>query len=319
MNDKYHIAKLENEIIKTVYDSVKDIPRPFGVLLSGGFDSGLLAALTKPDFVFTVRFDKGPKYDESRYADAIIDHLGLRSKTIVIQPRKEDFDEHAEAAIKAYGKPVSHFSLVPFYLLMKQVADHCKGYEPHVLSGEGPDEYLGGYARYLIFERLNSLYQEPELINYHETIDHVLKNNTLKKYTDFMGYDYKEIDKHTDLSKLSDYEYLGKLGYLDMELGEIEKMEQAMAKANGVNLHYPYLKPLFAEYCYRLPDDLKIRDGITKWVFREVCKKYLPELVWDRAKMGGPVAPINHWLGGSQSEFSKEKWIEYQEKVLIKT
>jgi len=313
MKDAYHIAKLENEIIKTVSNYVANIPRPFGVLLSGGFDSGLLAALTKPDFVVTLRFDKGPKYDESRYADAIIDHLRLRSKTIVVTPTKEDFEKNAPAAVEAYGKTCSHFSLVPFYMAMRQVADHCQGYEPHVLSGEGPDEYLGGYARYIIFDRFNKLYEEPELINYHETIDKALGDNTLKKYVDFMGYDFKEIP---NIGKVSEYPYLGKIGYIDMEAGEIEKMEQAMAKATGVNLHYPYIDPLFAEYCYRLPDDLKVRDGVTKWAFRQVCKKYLPELVWNRAKMGGPVAPVNHWLGGSESEFSKERWIQYQQKIL---
>lgn len=323
MNDRYHIAKLENEIINTVYGLVKNIPRPFGVFLSGGFDSGLLAALTKPDFVFTVRFNKGPKYDESWYADAIIDYLRLRSRTIVVEVGKSDFEENAEAAIKAYGKPITHFSLVPFYILTKVAANHFKslGCEPHVLSGEGPDEYLGGYARYIIFDRLQRLYEEPELINYTETIDRVLKDNPLVKYMEFMGYTGARVDELTTtdkLSKMDAYPFLGKLGAMDMWLGEIEKMEQAMAKANGLHLHYPYIEPSFQEYCFRLPDNLKVRDGVTKWAFREVCKKYLPQEVWNRSKMGGPVAPINHWLGGAESEFSKEVWIQYQNKVLTK-
>ena len=93
-------------------------------------------------------------------------------------------------------------------------------------------------------------------------------------------------------------------------------MEQKLAKANGVHLHYPYINEIFAEYCYNLPDHLKIRNGVTKWAFRQVCRKYLPEFIMDRSKMGGPVAPVNYWIGGQAGELNKDKYINLQKEVL---
>lgn len=104
-----------------------------------------------------------------------------------------------------------------------------------------------------------------------------------------------------------------------MELGMIEHMEQKLAKHFNLHLHYPYIDDSLAEYCYRLPDDLKVRNGITKYAFRVICSKFLPKMMLDRAKMGGPVAPVNKWMAwGSEAEFSKEKWINYQNKILHK-
>lgn len=322
-DDLYLISELEDKTLQTIYEYVqRNVPRPFGLLLSGGFDSGLLAAVTKPDFVFTVRFPYGIKYDESRYADAVIDHLNLRSRTTILEPRKEDFERDAADAIKVIGEPVTHFSIVPFYMVMRLAAERmqAEGVTPHVLSGEGPDEYLGGYARQIIFDEFYKLYRIPELRNYHETIDRVLTKDSsyieehlVHLYGEMMGYPPDKIKDYASMFKLP---LQGRIGKMDMELGVIEKFEQKLAKAAGVNLHYPYINEEYAEYCYRLSDNLKIRGGVTKWGFRQICKKYLPGFMMDRAKMGGPVAPINTWLGKPELGFGKSAWLEYQQKIL---
>ena len=319
-NDLYHIGELEDKILETISSYVRlNVPRPFGLLLSGGFDSGLLAAITKPDFVFTIRFPYGVKYDESRYCDAIIDHLGLRSKTYIIEPTKENFEEYAPEAIRAMGETVTHFSLVPFYMVMKIAADRMKeqGVVPHILSGEGPDEYLGGYARQIIFDELEKLYKIPELRNYHPTINKVTGHNLVAQYAKMMGYPDERARIYEEFWESGDLPLQGAIGKMDMELGVIEKMEQKMADVAGVKLHYPYIHPDFSEYCYHLPDNLKIRNGVTKWAFRQVCKKYLPLMMQDRTKMGGPVAPINVWLGSTaKGDFDKTLWLDYQKGVL---
>jgi asparagine synthase (glutamine-hydrolysing) len=185
------------------------------------------------------------------------------------------------------------------------------GVEANILSGEGPDEYLGGYSRYIIFDELRKLYEIPELRNYHSTIPKALGFDNLElRYVEFMKYPGVVAD-------IGNYPLLGKLGKYDMELGEIEEMEQNMAKANDVILHYPFINPVLADYCYKLPDDLKIRNGVTKWAFRQICKKYLPASIMDRGKMGGPVAPVNYWIDNiGAGEFDKTKWLAIQEEIL---
>jgi asparagine synthase (glutamine-hydrolysing) len=183
------------------------------------------------------------------------------------------------------------------------------GVVPNVLSGEGPDEYLGGYSRYIIFKHLDDLHRIPELRNYQGMVDKVVGENLTYKYAQFMNYPCDGV--------VGPFPLLGKLGKMDMDFGGIEEMEQKLAQAQKVFLHYPYIEESFANYCYHLPDDLKVRNGVTKWAFRQVCKKYLPEFMWDRAKMGGPVAPVNLWLGDTKKgEFNKDAYIKLQEKIL---
>jgi asparagine synthase (glutamine-hydrolysing) len=304
----YLLAELEDRIIDTVTSYVAEVPRPFGAVMSGGFDSGLLCALTKPDYLFRVKFSYGTKFDESRYADAILKHLGMEGKMTEIEITPENFKENFEDAVKVMGEPTTHFSLVPLYVMFKTMREHGM---KDVLSGEGPDEYLGGYARQIIFDELRKLYEIPELRNYHGMIPKALGfENIALRYQEFMGYAGYP-------SGLEDYPLQGKIGKMDMELGHIEKMEQKMANHFGINFHYPYISDELAEYCYKLPDDLKIRNGVTKWGFRRIALKYLPELLRDRAKMGGPVAPVNFLLGRLDlDDFDKSFYVSEQKRIL---
>ncbi len=308
-SDAYYLAELEDKIIERVYEGTRNIPRPWGLVLSGGFDSGLLAALTKPDYIYSVSFPYGPKYDEGRYRDAIIKHLDLKPVHIITF-RQDDFLPNLKEGLKIMGETTTHFSLAPLNFLMKELGTvpNC-----NVLSGEGPDEYLGGYARQIIFDELKKLYEIPELRNYHGMIKSVFPYDLVTEYGRMMSYDLSAPPKYID----SDYPLQGKIGKMDMELGTIEKMEQKLANVYNVNFHYPYIDEIFAEYCYELPDHLKIRNGTTKWAFRQICKKYLPEMMWDRSKMGGPVAPVNQWLmKGKKEGFDKEAYLELQKEIL---
>lgn len=312
---------LERKIINMVENYVKNVPRPFGLFLSGGFDSGLLAALTRPDSVFRVKFPYGSKYDESIYADSIIDHLGLNNVNI-IEPTKEDFEINFPKAVKVMGEPVSHFSLVPLYMLFKKVSESGVG---HILSGEGPDEYLGGYARQIIVDELRKIYSIPELRNYSNFIDGFIKldqsidqGQLIWRYGEIMGYDPSKVIDYYQLHREGKYPLQGIIGKMDMELGVVEKMEQKLARHFGVTLHYPYINDEFAEFCYQLPDNLKIRNGVTKWAFKKLSLRYLPETMADRPKMGGPVFPVNKLMDWMEyGEFDKTIYIRKQKEILV--
>lgn len=319
---KYLLDELEDKIIDTVSsylekNNLED--QRYSILLSGGFDSGLLAALTKPSMSFRVKFPYGLKFDESRYAEAINKHLNLQHEEIVITPKL--YQENFEQAVRVYGEVTPHFSLVPLYILFKGLKDRG---ETDVLSGEGPDEYLGGYARQIIFDELRKLYEIPELRNYHKFIGKVLEypdghiSNLIDAYALLVGYSNVngDVEKYIRMYEDGRYPLQGAIGKMDMELGQIEKMEQKFAKHFGINFHYPYINDEFAEYCYKLPDDMKIKDGRTKVAFKEIAMKYLPEIMRDRNKMGGPVAPVNQLMGWNLPDFDKSKYIEAQKEIL---
>lgn len=317
MNIKYQLDELEERIIDTVSSYMAKVPRTFGVLLSGGYDSGLLAALTKPDFAYRMKFPYGVKFDESRYAEAIAKHLGIELHEIEVTP--ENFRGSFEAAVKVMGEPTTHFSMVPLYILFKYLSENGV---KDMLSGEGPDEYLGGYARQIIFDEIKKMYEIPELRGYHGKINEVLgmdelpvelNNQLIWEYGEMMGYMPEAVVDY----QYTKYPLQGAIGKMDMELGVIEKMEQKFANHFGVTLHYPYINHDFAEYCYNLPDDLKIRNGVTKWAFKKIADKYLPPIMKGRIKMGGPVAPANALMGWTDmGDFGKDRYLEEQRKIL---
>lgn len=322
--DKFILDSLEDKILDTVNSYVETVPRPFGAVVSGGFDSGLLAAITEPAYAVRLKFPYGILFDESRYADAISKHLELPINEIVITPQV--FKDNFKDAVKAMGRVTTHFSLVPLYILMKELSEKftkASDGKIHILSGEGPDEYLGGYARQIIFDNLRNLYRIPELRNYHAIINKtlgVVENPDMSLmflYADIVGYDTDSVIKWVkNTPELSSYSFHGLIGKMDMTFGQIEVMEQQMAKHFDIQFHYPYINEELAEFCYRLPDDIKVRDNITKWGFKEISKKYLPLVMHDRSKMGGPVAPVNKIMGWDLSMFDKAKYIEEQQKIL---
>lgn len=298
------INELEDHLLNTIHKYVSKLDKPYSLLLSGGFDSGFLAAVTHPTKAYRVKIPFGPSFDESAYASAISQHLHLPLEEIILTP--EEFKANFDEAIKTLGEVTSHFSLVPLFILMRNLKE--KG-ETDVLSGEGPDEFLGGYARYIVFDELRKMKEIPELKAYGPTIKKVLGFDDLElRYAQMMGYPL--------LNNLGESSFLGRLGRYDMTDGRIERMEQKFAEHFGIKLHYPYIDSDLAEYCYKLPDSMKVNNGVTKWAFRQICKKYLPKIMWNRTKMGGPVAPVNRIMGWDLPDLDKSMYIKYQEDVL---
>lgn len=298
--------KLEDLVKASVEKSVSEIPRPFGLLLSGGVDSGLLAALSKPDMVFTCKFDYGPLFDEYDSARVTAEHLGLNM--ITVEPKKEDFLNFLPEALRAFRK-TTHFSLVPLYMLFKTAKEHGI---TSVLSGEGPDEYLGGYTAYSIILHEQNLYKKKELKNYHEMLDRYL-GSVQSRYARILNKKEEEIAPHWDVKK----HLVSKMGYTDLQVRGIEEMELSLAKHWSVDLKYPYMTEEISDFCWNIRDSFKVKNFTTKHIWKKIAEKYLPkEVVWRKNKMGGPVAPISHWLGHPERPFDKEPYLKLQDEIL---
>jgi len=305
--DQVYIDKLRNLILESVQSSVSKIKRPFATLLSGGADSGVLTAIAKPDIALTCRFPYGSKYDEFQSTLKTVKHVGVKHEVIV--PKKKDFFKYIEDAILALGRTTIHFSLVPLYILFKRAREI--GIKT-VFSGEGPDEYLAGYTSYIYLDHEEKLFSRPELDNYHYS---------LEQYTgDRINRVARILKLNPELVKKNFGKYksiLSNLGYCDLKLRGITEMELAMAKRFNIRLLYPYMNKKIEDFCFKkVPDNLKIRNFTTKWIFRKVAEQYIPkEVVWRLNKMGGPVAPVGKWLG-QKSEFDKTIYLNLQRHIL---
>jgi asparagine synthase (glutamine-hydrolysing) len=134
-----------------------------GVLLSGGIDSALVAAVAKnksakPLKTFTVGFKEGLfESDEIEMAKETARVLNLEN--IHVRTDFVDFIGDLKKIIRIVEEPIATNSIIPMYSLSRLTSGHVKV----VLSGQGADEPLYGYRKYkgLIFlkhlERYNFL------------------------------------------------------------------------------------------------------------------------------------------------------------------
>jgi asparagine synthase (glutamine-hydrolysing) len=118
-----------------------------GVLLSGGIDSAVVAALAQKRTsyrmkAFTVGFDVRSDADEVDQAAETARALGMDH--VVVRLGADDFFEDLRKCVAFVEEPIASTSIVPLFHLARRAAADVKV----VLSGQGADEAMGGYRRY---------------------------------------------------------------------------------------------------------------------------------------------------------------------------
>ncbi len=118
---------------------------PIGLLLSGGIDSSLVAAVVQtiqPDVqCYSISFPSA-REDESEFAANVTKHLHLPHKIIPCELTQAE--EFIEESINLFDQPNGNYGILPFLFLCQHVAKDYKV----VLSGNGGDELFYGYGRY---------------------------------------------------------------------------------------------------------------------------------------------------------------------------
>ncbi len=118
---------------------------PVGLFVSGGLDSGIVAAFAakaKDQLeCFSIGFDE-PSFDESGYAEQVAKSLGITHHVRVFNSR--DMLDLVQALPRILDEPLADPSILPLYLLSGFAAERMKV----VLSGDGGDELFAGYQTF---------------------------------------------------------------------------------------------------------------------------------------------------------------------------
>lgn len=135
---------------------------PVGVFLSGGIDSGLVAAFAtraNPQLeCFTIGFDE-PSFDESRYAKRVAEALNAKLQFRVFSMR--EMLDGLRILPTLLDEPLADASILPTYLLSKFTSEKVKV----ALSGDGGDELFAGYPTY----------QAHRLVTYYDSLPGFVK------------------------------------------------------------------------------------------------------------------------------------------------
>ncbi len=127
---------------------------PLGCFVSGGLDSAVVTSLMseflKGDLsTFTIGFDD-PQYDERNYAQIVAEHFKTNHHVQKVTP--SDFSV-IDKIIRSFGEPFADSSMIPTY----QLSEFARKDITVALSGDGGDEFFGGYYRYNVFRYAHAL------------------------------------------------------------------------------------------------------------------------------------------------------------------
>lgn len=343
LNDIYSsqevVAKCENILEIVISDQmVADVP--LGILLSGGVDSSLIAALAtrRANHVktYTVTFSGFGSYDEAVHADLVARHLNTDHHTIDVG--SVDVSLLAELA-RQYDEPIIDSSMIPTYLLCKSIRKHCTV----ALGGDGADELFGGYKHYSRIASIvnNSSYFPVALRIFSSQLmlsllpDGARGSNLLRAlssdfriHTPILSnlFTKKGVKNLLPLFKsmryVEDYwkenesldpdlvERLMKMDFQNYLPGDILVKTDRASMLASLELRSPFLDKRVIEFAYRdVPMSMKVAGQNRKIILKELAKKILPK-EFDLKRKQGFSIPLALWL-------KKGEWRIYFEDILL--
>lgn len=319
-------------------DSVKIRLRsdvPVSCMLSGGMDSTSITCtaykiLQTPVLTFSgITGEEKGIYDESEYIDEVVKNMHAKHQYIIPEP--SDLFDTVTEMLSFHDEPICTVTWYTLYQIAKKIKDENV---PVVLNGHGGDELLGGYwdhYHYNFFDmekngelalldceqkawlknhsrRVSEICQSREYIS-HLVKDEVLETSKFADYSDCFTEDFRATYKttiklHSDFSSTLSQRLYKELMHETVPASL--RAEDRNTMASSIESRSPMLDYRLAEFCFSLPQNYKIRDGIGKWILRESMKDILPEKVRMRKDKSGFIAPADRWFRTTNKEQIRE-------------
>jgi|SRR5665213_1659513 len=315
-----------SELRRVFIDSVRLRLRsdvPIGVLLSGGIDSSSIAAVGQtllghaeaPRLLSVVSDD--PRYDESKHIGVMERYLGQTAHKVTLRINPDTVVSELSTVNWFNDAPVAGLSALAHYRLMAVAKELGLTV---ILSGQGADEILLGYRKFLGFY-LQSLLRHGHIARAVAVLAGFLRNRTVlnqfdlsnaKRYMKILGTLNKltQIQPETQLEGdwLNGWQALplglgaGSLAarqMLDITRYSVPALchyEDRMSMAFSREIRLPFLDSRLIDLLLRAPDEYKLRRGWTKYALRKAMESMLPaEICWRKDKQGFS-NPQGEWL-----------------------
>lgn len=303
-----------------LYDSVEkrllaDVS--VGTFLSGGIDSTLITAIAndiranrKID-TFTIGFNE-KKYDESQYALNIAKYLGVRHHTQIMS--EDEMLSLLNDMSIYYDEPFSDASQLPTMLVSK----FAKKDVTVVLSGDGGDELFAGYSNIdtlTILKKYDILLSPlrrllPQNLIKHSKSDKIKILCEEKKNQDKLQY-YAKLRENiansilcdsgkgtTEIVSIENEEWMQQRMLFDMTTylpdENLTKVDRGTMRFS-LEARCPLLDYRIVDYSMKIPFKYKYKDGIKKYILKDILYDFVPQELIDRPKKGFNV-PIYMWL-----------------------
>ena len=288
-NDK-SLEDWADEIHTTVQQMMKEVKTDDETaesFLSGGVDSSYVLAMSDAQMSDSCGYDD-ERFDESGLAKQTADILGRGNSRCLITPK--DYFDIVPYVMYNMEQPLGDASAIAFAIACRETAKHTK----LCYSGEGADEFFGGYNMYRNAERygdnLKTFYVGNTNIMKEDEKKRILKiynENVLP--INLVKHIYDETEGLDPLTKMSD---------VDIQIwleGDIYLNVHKMSTAAGLEIRMPLTDRRVFDIASRLPSRFKVNDEQNKVAFRTAAAKVLPDEIAFRKKLGF-IVPIRIWL-----------------------
>lgn len=300
-----------------------------GIFLSGGIDSSALVAILADNYsrlkTFTIGFAEA-EYDESSFAQRVAELFGTEHTEY--RCTADDVRDVIAILPQIYDEPFGDQSAVPTYLVAKLASQSVKV----ALSAEGGDEMFAGYSRYALTKRwiaMPKLYRTaisamPEFITKKllNAMGIMHSNNKARRAKWLAGqknigqiyraavryFSPAEIQRlvgvepnlsQTQLTEIpngiSPIRAMRIADILSFLPDDILVKTDRATMAVSIEGREPFLDTDLFKFAAALPDDILLRDGGTKYILKKTLRKYLPDELLNRPKLGFGM-PLEKWL-----------------------
>lgn len=315
------LSELLDSAVK--YRMISDVP--FGTFLSGGIDSSIVTAFAQknapsPINTFSIGFKEG-KYNEATFAKAVANHLGTNHHEFMVS--ESDAIELLDQMVDAMDEPFADSSVIPTMLVSKLARKHVT----MTLSGDGGDELFLGYGSYNWAERMSKPWVKIARKSIHALLSRSGNNRQERAAHHFNYPHYDSIRTHIfsqELYYFSEQEILkltigetlrpsvnGKHPHLPRKLRPSEEQalfdlthylkDDLLAKVDRSTMQFsletrvPLLDYRIVEFALNLDPSLKVKNGQSKYLLRQVLFDLVPKELFDRPKWGFSI-PLDRWM-----------------------